>query len=391
MTTPGALQAKGLSIFSGPALAATQHGPEFAEFGRRAELWQQEDAAVGRFWLASVRLPATVNEAEGWVQNGLGRDIQVRNQAGVIVWEGFVDVVNVSIGPLNVKVGPLLDIGNRVSVVYAPLDTTVNPPTIGARTVTTIAEDTDSQAKYGIIEKVVSAGTTTTTDAEQVRDTFLAQRANPEVTQQLNFGSQEAVMVNLDLKGYVHWFNAYVYTQIANSGTSALSTVLAAVIDADPNSLFASTNADIETNALLVPPFENSENFAWAFIKDLIAQGDASDNRYLFRVGPGQKITYSQVPTEIEYFQRLSSKNLQVETLRQSRVEPWDVEAGKWLRFVDFMVTATDISDFLADSRVMFVENVRFSTPDTLILTGGKTDKVGAALAKISAMSGMFG
>jgi hypothetical protein len=83
----------------------------------------------------------------------------------------------------------LLDVGNRISVVYTPiLDATVDPPVVGVRQPTAIAEDSDSQDRYGIVEKVLSGGTCFQADAERYRDTFLAENALPQTGETLAIG-----------------------------------------------------------------------------------------------------------------------------------------------------------------------------------------------------------
>jgi len=165
--------------------------------------------ATGGYSSASFTLKSSIATIEDWIEKGLARHIVVNDEAGQIVWEGFVNQVSVTQGYLRLTVGPLVDIANRVWSVYAPPDVTVNPPRAGARTVTAAVQDTVSQAKYGVIEKVLSSGTVETTVAEQIQDTYLAENAAPKTSQEI--GDPSGPTVQIDCAGYYTWLDLVYY------------------------------------------------------------------------------------------------------------------------------------------------------------------------------------
>jgi hypothetical protein len=86
---------------------------------------------------------------------------------------------------MTIRYGPVLGIGNQVSLVYSTVDTSVTPPAVGVRKETATNDDLVSQAKYGIIRKVLSSGGCTAANADIIRDVFLAEGAYPVTTQTL--------------------------------------------------------------------------------------------------------------------------------------------------------------------------------------------------------------
>ena len=75
-----------------------------------------------------------------------------------------------------------MNIGNKVALVYSTVDTSVTPPAVGVRKKTAYANDTASQGRYGIIEKVLSSGGSTDANATNIRDTYIAENAEAETT-----------------------------------------------------------------------------------------------------------------------------------------------------------------------------------------------------------------
>lgn len=111
---------------------------------------------------------AGVEAAVGWLRRG----VEVRNEHGSLVWSGFVQEVRLRQRERTVTVS-LLELANRVKVVYTA-------PNAEDAAETEWAEDYDSIARYGTVERVESGGSEMTLDeAARLRDEVLAQRAAP--------------------------------------------------------------------------------------------------------------------------------------------------------------------------------------------------------------------
>lgn len=356
-----------------------------------------EILALGGYWTASLTLTVPLREAEKWYEEGLGVQIKVYNHVGYMIWEGFVNQVTLNAGAASEVRGPLMNLANRASSVYSPLDVSVYPPVTGATTTTVIAENSESQALFGIIEKIISAGTATDANAEKVRDVYLEENAYPETSGELSLapGNAQSAVVTLDCLGNVHWLLAFVYNNY-DTGVDYLSEKIKAILTADPNGVIATDFRNIAENLFLTPNMETESRFAWDILTELVALGnDADDTRRLFGVYADRMASYQPMPTTIEYLHRLGDPAQRVTTPDNVTVYPWDVLPGKWLFVPDFLVgrarvVATAPSDLRKDPRNKFVESVRYTAPWGLDISGGKTDRLSQLLAKLTYNGGLL-
>lgn len=356
-----------------------------------------EILAIGGYWTASLTLTVPLAEAERWYEEGLGVQIQVKNHVGYVIWEGFVNQVTLNAGAASEVRGPLMNLANRASAVYSPLDVSVYPPVTGATTTTVIAEDTTSQGLFGIIEKIVSAGTATDANAEKVRDVFLEEYAYPETSSELSLapGNAQAAVVTLDCLGNVHWLLAYVYNNY-DTGVDYLSEKIKAILTADPNGVISTDFRDVTDNLFLTPNMETESRFAWDILTELVALGnDTDDTRRLLGIYANRRAAYTSMPTAVEYLHRLGDPAQRVTTLENVTVYPWDVKPGRWLFVPDFLVgrariTATRPAELRRDPRNKFIESVRYTAPWGLDMSGGKTDRLSQLLAKLTYNGGLL-
>lgn len=351
--------------------------------GSQINSYQHSISALGGYNSATIVINDRQMNIEDWLSDGLMRHIEVYNPALVKIWEGFVNEIVITLGALSVTRGPLLDVGNNVALTYSTVDTSISPPAVGMRATTAFSADTDSQALYGVLENVLSAGGVSSTEATTIRDVFLTENKDPQSSQQLNIGQSSELSVRLNCLGYYHLMKKYIYNQTASTGTANLSTVLAAIIAADPNSILSTDTSGITSNTLQVKQYLNDNSPAWNLIQGLVARGDASDNRYIFGIYNDRVPTYEAIPTDFEYQQRLSDPAQRVETPQETEVKPWDVKAGKWLFVPDFLIGKVVPSSLRLDPRMIFIEQVTYSMPWGLQIQGGKTDKLTQKLAKL--------
>lgn len=337
--------------------------------------------AFGGYWSAKFTILDKQEDMESWLIDGLGRHIEVYDNALVKIWEGFVNQVDLTLGGLTATRGPLLDVANRVRVVYSGTNTETDPPVQGNRVMTAAVNDLESQGKYGIIEQVLSAGGMTLMDAEQARDSYMAENALPRTIQKL--GSGGGLNVSVSCLGYVHLLN-YLISLVGVDGTINLDTKLQQVLDADPNGLFASSNSGLMPNLLQVPAYDNKSRAAWDVIKELVALGDEADVRYILGVYADRHVSYQ--PTnqdEIAYKYFPGDPARRIESSTGGNVWPWNVVPGGWMFFPSFLVGETFPDDWHKDPRFMFIESVTFRLPHMLQLQGGRLDTIPQKLAKM--------
>lgn len=321
---------------------------------------------------AEIGIPLRQIDAEEWFDRGVGRHVEVYDDDEFLAFEGFVNEVVIRTGPLETTIGPLLDIGNRVSGIYSQMDTSVNPPTTTPGVQTLIVEDDVSQQEYGIIEKVLALGQRTQVSAEQARDVFLQVNKEPATNKRFSNQPSEASSVSLKLLGYWARLELYIYNQTVVSGTTTLSDKLKAILAAEPNGFLSSELGKIVTNLSLTHAYENDSMKAWSLIKSIVADGDAADNPYTFGIYAGRTPEYGPIPTEIFYKQETADPQADVFTFSGDKlVRPWRVMPGKHIMYTDFLIgRVPPVDDFGRDRRVELIKQVDFTAPYTLAMDG---------------------
>jgi hypothetical protein len=386
MTTPSSASETGITI--AVFMPLVQGGGQITTITEDVESYSHSIAASGGFVSASFTINGSRETLENWIEYGIGRHIQAHAPDNRVIWEGFVDQVSVTMGGITTNRGPLLNIANRVSVMYTPIiDPDTDPPITGTPTETVITQDTDSQEKYGIWEKVVNTGNMLDVDAEFLRDLFLAENAYPDGSCTISLGSDTSAMsVSVTCRGYVDWFG-YAYNDITTPMSVAVSTKLADVIDADPNSLFSSTasSTTMDTNMVLAVSYEDQNRTARTIIDELVSYGGGADDRWLFGVYANRIIHFNQAPTAVEYVYYLVDNSQRIETKTGEVIPAWDVLPGKWISMLDFMYgSAVTELDAHGDPRSFFVEQVDYTAPNTISISGNKVRKLPQYLAKMS-------
>lgn len=338
-------------------------------------------SAFGGYDMASFNVDTNVTDLEDWLENGLMRHIVVYDEAQNVMWEGFVNRVSVSYGPLVISRGPALDIANRVKVVYSTVDTSITPPAVGVRTSTAVTNDTTSQTRYGIFQATLSAGGATAANALQIRNTYIAEHRNPSTTTSLSLAESRTVSVNVECLGYQYLLN-YIYTN-TSTGTSTASAKITAILAANPNaSTVPFSVLGLSANSLAVPTYENDDTKAMEIIKGIVALGDSSDNRWLFGIYAGRTASYNIAPSDVSYVQRVTTQEIVTETASGVKVFPWNVLPGKWMFVPDFLIGKPQPSIKREDPRFIFIESVTYTAPYGLSIQGGTTDKLPQKLAK---------
>lgn len=355
----------------------------------KAIAYSHEIRARGGFWSASLTLSGSLVWLEDWFDSGVGRHIEVYGPSLMLVWEGFVNTVQLTAGTLSASRGPLMDVANRVNVTYTPiLDATTFPPITGTETTSAAQNDATSQAKYGILQEIVSGGRLlddgTNNEAERLRDTTLEERKEPEMSEEISLGGSDAPSVTLELLGYVHFLMKYVVETITTA-TATITTKLQDCLGDDPNGLFSTDYSAMAANGFLVSRYEYENRTAWAIIESLVALGDAADSPYTFGIYADRRAYYAAFPTVTEYQHRIAGQEMQVEGFGMgTEIKPWDVRPAKWMFLVDFLAGRSAPSDYRVDPRYLFIESVRYGAPRNLDITGQKVGSLAQVIAQLS-------
>lgn len=349
----------------------------------RVTAYSHEISVDGGFKTAKMSFAADPTEIDFWMDEALAMDVKVYSPYLDLVWEGYIDSVSSTSGTASGSIGPLREIANRVVVMYSPvIDPTHDPPIVGSEQETPAVEDTDSQARYGIWEKILSAGQALAEAVEEARDTYLRERAYPETSDRKFTTSLAPGSITLECEGYDAWLSAYPYND-ATALTQQVSAKVKAVLSADPNAIISSDHTNIADVLTLVSRYENENRYASDVIKSLIALGDGSLNRVLFQIMERRTPYLYPIPSGTEYFHRLSDEGLVIENSVGNIVYPWDVRPGKWIFIPDYMVGRIRPGGVKReDPRFVFIESVTYTAPWGLEVNGSKVETVPQLLAQ---------
>jgi hypothetical protein len=345
--------------------------------------YQHTIEAVGGYWSAQFTIRGNRHLIDDWLQDGLGRHVEVFDHSLTKIWEGFVDKVSANYGSLAVVRGPLLDVANRVNLAYSAIEYNEdNEPIVGTRVFTGNANDTDSQALWGIIPKVLSSGGVTADGADDIRAAYLEAHRLPATDKSWRTDVAGETSVTVDCLGYVHWLN-WPYEN-TTGGDGNASAKIADVLGDTPNVAWLVFGTDhVDENLLQVPLWEDERTLAWSVVKDTVARGGTTNERWLFGVYANREAFYHAAPTVVEYQQRLSQPKPIVEHVESGEVYPWNVLPGKWIMFPDFLIGQAAEVDLKDDPRAMFIERVTYRAPMSLELGGGTVDTLDSVIAQL--------
>ncbi len=350
----------------------------------RVNSYGHEIKAVGGFDSCAFTVGSSVMDAERWYER-IGSHIEVSNAAGIMIWEGFVNSINISVGGMQITRGPLTDIVNRLTVSYSEVSRSyeaTNRTMGGEQLYTDIYNDVPSQATWGIQEIILSAGTVAPGEAEQLRQTYTDDNKEPQISQNINLsGSGTGVAVSVECSGYIKMLDKYIYSDVGSgASTSDLSQKIKDVITADPNGIFSTNFNYIDTNTTTVSRYDDDYMTARSAIDAMIPLGDASFNRYVWGVYAGRIVKYNAIPTDIKYTYDLTDSNGAILNQANTAVDPWDVVPGEFITINGLSLASTNpvttSSAVRLEPGTMFIESVSYSAPLGVQLSGGKHDKV---------------
>lgn len=343
--------------------------------------------ALGGHWSADLTLIQPIHRLEEWRARGLGRRVEIAAGPSV-VWEGFVNTVEAEVSGYPQTIGPYLDIINRAKLVFSGIDTSGDTPVTGLRLETAWLNDLNSQAQYGILQDVFSAGGVALNVADSLLSGLLRRRRRPPRSEDLTLEADpppQLARIKLGLTGYVRLMEKYIYNQTIDTGLTTASAKVERLVQADPNGVLRL--GAIDPNTLPVPSWENDDAQAWGIIKGILAQGDGALNRWTFGVYGGRRANYGAVAEEISYVRPLREGRGFLTNAQGNAIEGWEVLPGRYVLVEDLAPgrpLATNLED---DPRVLFAETVQVrgegSEISSVVINGAHTYKIERRLAQL--------
>lgn len=345
--------------------------------------YSQSSAALGGFWSASVSLRLPLEEMEDWLANGVGRQLTVKGRANTIVWEGIVDRVSLEVGGYSMAVGPYMDIANKVKLTYSIFLQLGGGNATGIRIVTEPTSNVSSIVRYGILEANFSTGGIDESEVTNLQAMLLDKYSFPGRSEDLSLPGNDRtrfVDVKLECVGYCHLLQKYLYNS-ETTGTQNLSAKLAAIVAAEPNGLFTSTQ--IETNTIQVPAWEDDDAEAWGLIKDLVAQGNGALERTAFGIYENRRVVYNTVGNNVIYIRPFREGANVIQDTGGGLLQPWQIRPGTYVWVSDLVPGKPLTSRLAQDPRVLYANTVQFRTPDQLVINGAHSFRIEQKLAQL--------
>lgn len=340
--------------------------------------YQHTIAAFGGYDTAQVNISIRRSELESYLLYALGSDITIMTDETQIVWQGFVNDISISFNGIDINVGPLIDLTNKVLVKYSDFIT-------GVPGVTTYANDLLSQSRYGVFTKILSAASVSAANAENIRNHYLNENKFPFYNMNLTANEDTHLSVSINCLGYYHTLSTYIY----NNPLSGSYTVREKIIDvlaAHPANIFGRTSL-MQDNTLSVLRLENEDRLAIDVIKGLVAFGsDTSNERMLFGIYDYNSVYYNQIPTQISFYYRNFRNNRYIANAAGGKVNIAALKPGQYIGVND--IPDVMFSGIKSVPKYIFAENVSYSAPYELSITGTNVSTLAQKLAKLG-LSGL--
>jgi hypothetical protein len=219
---------------------------------------------------------ATLEEGLDWLANGLMRGGELSGPDCEIIWEGFLETIEVQFGQER-RSASIREMANRVRVRY---QTVLGSQ--GARpTSTTFFEDTASEALYGKKDLALAVGNTSDgTEVDDYGNIKLAELRNPHAapSSEVTSGDLGEIRVMLHFAG---WYAATEWTIASNTSTTKtttttqIGTILTAL--AAVNAFISTSTANIVASGVTATGFMEPDSTYRAKIEQLMARGNGTD------------------------------------------------------------------------------------------------------------------
>jgi hypothetical protein len=242
--------------------------------GRIDAYTQTIDHHIG-FETMTCGFVCTVEEALDWLTNGLARPCEVSGPDGEIVWEGFLETIEVQIGQERRSVS-LREMANRVRVSYQTV--------LGSQGVvpsaSTFLEDSASIALYGKKDlSLAISRISAVAEATNYGTVMLAKLKDPLAAPSATVASGDLGDIRLTLT-FAGWYTTLDWLLASNTSTTQTSTttqvgtLLAAV--AAINAFISTATTNIVSSGVTAAEYIEADTTYRAKIEALMARGNGA-------------------------------------------------------------------------------------------------------------------
>lgn len=332
-------------------------------------------SAFGGYDSCQIQIRIKRNELDDYLTKVIGSTVKVMTGQSETVWEGFINEINMTYinSGVDVTIGPIMDLANKVLVRYSEYIT-------GVPGTTTYANSTISQSRYGTFTKILSSASVSAINAENIRDHYLNDNQFPAYNVTIS-QQDDLLTVTLNCLGYYHLLNTYVYNNTDNVTFYTVREKILEVLAAHPNSIFGS-RAIISSNTLSVRRLENEDRNALDIIKGLVAMGSDTNNaRMLFGIYNDRKIIYKTVPTAVSFWYRNFRNNKYITNAAGGIVNIASLKPGQYIGIND--IPNYRSAGIRSVPRYVFAETINYTAPFSITITGSTVSTLPQKLAKL--------
>lgn len=313
--------------------------------------------AIGGFDTASFDIALrSVDDQQQFLDQYLGNRVAIYADNPVEpIWEGYINRMTFSAGGVQYTIS-LEQMANRLVAHYVNSLVAVSTPQI-----TTVSDDTDSQAVYGIKAADMDAGfQLNSTYGPTLVTTVLAQRAWPKtsITQ-----AQGSGLLHIDCLGFFHtlkWERFNDTSTVAITVQNEITTILLPSV-ANGATFFDNTI----TSGVDSPGFSVNRNKArgqniWDIIREFCESGNGSD--YFVAgitptdFGTGTRTFYFQAMNSAIQYTARQADGLRIRNLYGQLVDPWRVRPDAGVRVSDALIGWNGVGDNPTESYIMAID-----------------------------------
>lgn len=287
-----------------------------------------------------------LSELFGIYQTSIGERLLVFDSWMNLVWDGLIWEVELSFGGISLGPRSISQIGNYVAVEYADI--------LDDRryALTAYLSDTDSQAKYGIIEQVLPYGNMTSVAADKAVAKYLANHKEPPLGGNFQFpvNSSEA---SLSITALGFWATANLRKfQRIDTTTDTVNNIINSIVNRTvvPNApassyylqYFSTDTSLVGGTNLTIAKFNDHVDSIGAYLAHIVSLGDNSNNVWYIGAEAGSfnggfpvglpRMRVWQRPTAPDFVLNIA-KGLIYQ--QGSIVSPFTIKAGSMVKIQD--------------------------------------------------------
>lgn len=330
-----------VSIYDNP-LSAVGNGIRFQQ-QFQAFNYRHSINAIGGFDSMSCDLAVDIASAENIYQNYLGSRIAGFVDSNLLIWEGFINRITYRPGS-KAYTRSFDNMANRVRVMYQ------NTSTGATEGVSTIVNNTTSQALYGIKDAVYDADINygaNVTHKGAVRTLKLAKQAYPQVS---NDAASGGAIITLECLGWYWIWDWEVYNQTTTNNRNADVAISRRANGGTPpaNStrIYSTSTALITANTAYTYNDENTSGQTYLEQFQAILEGGDGSARWVFGLTPldpngttglERDVYYRPAQTSVLYTTKALSEPGVIRDIYGRKVDPWRAQPDNIIRVTDVL------------------------------------------------------